>query len=102
MQARVDKGVIRNIIGDITRGVFSQPDAITTEYYANDSVEVRVGVDWDCNLIEFSVTITDNNGNEYPLTCEQYDYLCSEMKQELYEYTKELRSEAEYRRTAYA
>ena len=102
MQARVDKGIIRNIIGDITRGVFSQPDAITTEYYALDSVEVRVGVDWDCNLIEFSVTIPDNKGNEHSLDREQYDYLRSEMEWELYEYTKELRSEAEYRRVAYA
>lgn len=96
MQATLSKDIVRNIVADITKGVFTQPDNITTEYYAEDSVEVRVGVDYYCNLLEFSVTITDDNGNEHSLDREQYNWLCYEMECELQAYLKEAREEYEH------
>lgn len=97
--ATISNTIMKNIIKDIHNGVFAQPDMTTVEFYGeNDNIEVRADIGLHFNLLDFSVIVTEENGDESYLCDEQLIELEDELVVSLREAEDDAKSEAEFER----
>ena len=102
MTNTISTNIKKEILKDINNGAFSYPDETTIKFYGeNDTIEVRADVGNYYDILDFTVILTDENGDENYLCEEQHHELKEALEYDLHDRKEEAEEEAKFTKYLY-